>query len=249
MGLISRLLGGTDPKEVFKLADNPKDFVAALSRRRNWSKIDIHILYRIAENCEGLMELLQNFAYISEKTKLIEEFVALCAKPETIFGTPERQFSLTLYQFGSNLCKQIDEALSKNPEDSTGMIRRSLKGVRIMADCAFTSSIICDPLSLDGYAGMAYLYGSLEQNKKVGIEWCEKYLEAEKRLLGMNDDELSYYLQGVKDHLNNSELRKQTRTELAKVAPQLIGNYSTEESSTGDEVRNILNMLKNFPDR
>ena len=247
MGLITRLFGGTNPAEVFKLADNPKDFVVALSQRRNWSKIDIQILYRIVDNSEGQMELLQNFAYISEETKLIEEFVALCAKPETIFGTHERQFSLTLYQFGSNSCKQIGEALSKDSEDATGMIRRSLRGVSMMADCAFTSSILCDPLSLDGYAGMAILHGSLLQNKKVGIEWCEKYLEAEKRLLGMNDDELSYYLRGVKGHLSNPELRKQTTAKLAKVVPQLIDNNSMEEYSTGDEVRDILNVLKRLP--
>ena len=142
MGLISRLLGGTDPKEVFKLADNPKDFVVALSRRRKWSKIDIHILYQIADNSSGEMELLQNFAYISEKTKLINKLIEFCAEPETIFGSPERQFAITLYWFGSNSCKQIGETLSKDPVDATGMIRRSLEGVSIMADCAFTSSIL-----------------------------------------------------------------------------------------------------------
>jgi len=105
MRFFDLLFGRPNPKDVFQMPDNPSEFIAKLSRRKFWRDIDTRLLYDIAENAHGKMELLRGFVVVSELYHLVQNnFVKLAHSPEDFFGCPLSGFAYTLYRLGSSLC-------------------------------------------------------------------------------------------------------------------------------------------------
>ena len=247
MGIFGRLFGAPDPTEVFRMPDNPDDFIGSLSRRKFWRQIDSRVLEGIAENAEtareylrsastkpGSTELLKSFAFVSEQYGLVEgNFIGLADSPEQLFGSPLSAFALTLYRLGSALCKQ--RVLAQDNEQAESAV--------MMADMAFTSAILCDPLQLQAYAAMAFLYGGDcgTLNKNVALEWCQKYKEAEDRLLDTPDDELSPVQQSAKRLIQDPDRDREVAEEMAKYAPHLLEGMPPTEH---EPMRQIIEELE-----
>ncbi len=149
MTFFNRLFGQPSPVDVFKMSNNPSDFINQLCRRKFWSNIDSQLLNDIARHANGEMELLRNFVFVSEKYGLVaNNFVNMVQNPEAMFGSPLLAFAFTLCRLGSTLCQQ-----SFSFDDPDQKI-----SVLMSADMAFTSAILCDSFQLQAYAGMAFLY-------------------------------------------------------------------------------------------
>lgn len=183
MGFLNRVLGGTKPVDVFSMPDNPSDFIAQLSRRKFWRDIDAQVLHDIAHNADGNMERLRCFVFVSEHCGLVSgNFVKLARKPG-IFCTPLAAFSQTLYNLGSSLSQRSLQM--RNAEEREIALR--------CADMAFTSAVLCDPVQLPAYGGMAFLYGTIHVSPSVAVEWCRKYKDAEDALLATPDERLTAF--------------------------------------------------------
>lgn len=235
MGVLRRLFGRPNPSDVFRMSQNPDDFVAEIARRKFWRRIDTSILAGIARNASGEMELLRNFVFVSEQYRLVENnFVALANSPETIFGSPMSAFALTLYRLGSDLCKHsvsIDD-----PEQQEIAL--------MTADMAFTSAVLCDQLQLEAYAGMASLYGEILFNKNVALEWCGKYKSAEQKLLHTPDERLSLVQQSAKRQIEDPDEAKRALQEVAAHAPHLLnGQPLGEERSMREMIDDLERRL------
>ena len=213
MGVFGRLFGKPDPTDVFTMPDNPADFVAELSRRKFWRDIGKHLLNDIARNADGDMELLRNFVFVSEHYELVgKNFVRFATDQDKTLGTPVSGFALTLYRLGSTLCKQ--SVYIGDPEQQEFAL--------MTADMAFTSAVLCDPLFLAGYMGMAFLYGNISFNKKVALEWCQKYKDAEETLLRTPDERLSLAQRSWKWLVEDPEEAGKICAEIAMRSPRLL---------------------------
>lgn len=214
---------------------NPGDFIADLSRRKFWRDIDRRLLDDIARNAAGEMELLRNFVFVSERYRLVDNnFVRLASSPQKAFGCPLSMFAVTLYRLGSALCKQ--SVSIADPEQQ--------KFALMTADMAFTSAVLCDALQLGPYAGMAFLYGAILFNKKVALEWCQKYKDAEQTLLGTPDEELSLLDQSAKRLIEDPDEYRRTRDEIAMYAPHLLdGQPPTEDRPMREGIEELEEKL------
>ena len=235
MGIIQRLFGRPDPKDVFRMPTNPEGFLGSLRRRKFWRQIDVPILESIVQNAHGEMELIRNFVFVSEQYRLVEKnFLAFAANPELIFGSPAVGFGLTLYRLGSDLCKQVYSV--RDPEQ--------IGFIHLSADMAFTSAVLCDPRQLEAYAGMAFLYGDIFLNKKVALEWCSKYKDAEDDLRCTPDEQLAVFHRATKQGLLNPDEDKQTWEEIAKYAPHLLeGQPLVDDRTLRDEIEDLERRL------
>ena len=236
MGLFDRMLGQPKPADVFDMPDNPSDFIAQLCRRKFWRDMDAQILREIAQNADGNMEILRNFVFVSEQYGLVSgNFVGLAQDPEGIFGSSLSGFALTLYRLGSSLYKQVPSI--SDPEQ--------LRFALLSADMAFISAILCDLFQLEAYAGMAFLYGELNVNEPVALEWCQKYKDAEDRLLATPDEKLTAYQQSAKQMIQDPTERQRVMREMAKHAPHLVeGTSPSEDVPMRDLIDELEHRLK-----
>lgn len=213
MGFLDRIFGLPKPSDVFGMPDNPSGFIAQLSRRKFWRSMEPQLLRDIAQHADGEMELLRNFVFVSEQYGLVSNnFVNLAQNPESSFGSPLSAFALTLYRLGSTLYKQ---SLSISDLEQRGFALLS-------ADMAFTSAILCDPLQLGAYAGMAFLYGEININEPVALDWCQKYREAEDALLATPNEKLTPVQQSAKQMIQDPTESQRVMREIAKHAPHLL---------------------------
>ena len=68
-------------------------------------------------------------------------------------------------------------------------------------ETAYMSSILCNPLMLPSYAGLALFYmylGSFDRAAQL----CRDYDAAEQRLLSSNMNDLNYYDQEIKSNIS-----------------------------------------------
>lgn len=182
---------GGGAEELFKeMPDDPVAFTQWLCRRPSWRQIDPQLLRQVAENAKGEMELLRRFVFVSEQYRLVSDnFVELGRNQELNLRSPLSCFALTLYRLGSSLCQEAP-SMRNHPEQ--------LEMALMSADMAFTSAILCDRFQLQAYAGMAALYGQININKPVALEWCQKYREAKDALAATPDDQLTPLQQAAK---------------------------------------------------
>lgn len=220
MSFFNKLFGQSNPRDVFKMPNNPSDFIDQLSRRKFWENIDLHLLNEIARHANGEMELLRNFVYVSEKYELVSNnFVNMTQNPEKMFGSPLLEFAFTLCRLGSTLCQQGFSI--KDPEQK--------KFILISADMAFTSAILCDPFQLQAYSGMAFLYGEIHINVPIALEWCQKYKDAEEKFLSTPNERLTPIQISTKEMIQNPDEAEKTTREMAKHAPHLMNEVGASE--------------------
>lgn len=210
MSIFGQLFGSPDPEDVFRMPDNPVGFTSELSRRKFWRNIDQRVLQEIGRNAEGKMELLRNFVFVSEQCQLVSnKFVSFARTPS--FGSPLLEFALSLRNTGSELCKQIISATDTQQR----------KFYLLLADMAFTSAILCDPFRIEANADMALLYSQLHLNKKVVLEYCQKYKLAERRLLNTPDEQLSPLHRSMKNLIQDPQEVTKSLNLMEKYSPQL----------------------------
>lgn len=198
-------------------------------KRKHWKDIDPEIIKNIFNNAKGDIEAIKRFIFISELYSTVENnFVQLAN------GTPKEYllstFALTLYKLGSDLAKSLLSAKTDGEFGALGM----------RAELAFTSSILCDLFFLESYVGMASLYSEID--KGVALEWCDKYKEAEGKLLNTPDEELNISQLSHKKDLLDPEERRRTFREIAKHAPQFLPDDT--EIDDIPSIRDIINELE-----
>ncbi len=238
MGILERIFHTkTNPNDIFKMSNNPHDFINELANRKYWRDIDKKILSDIASNTLGKMELLRNFAFVSEQYQLVKNnYLSFSNNTETLFGSPLSSFAMTLYSLGSDLCKH---------STYVGVPAQQQQFMLMTADMAFTSAVLCDPLQLAPYAGMAFLYSEILFNRKVALEWCGKYKNAEDKLLNTPNEGLSPFQQSAKRLIENPDLEMITYKEISNHVPNLMnGNPLNENKQMKNMIANLERKLR-----
>ena len=83
------------------------------------------------------------------------------------------------------------------------------------AETAYMSSILCNPLMLPSYGGLACFYMVLGSTDRAA-EICRDYDAAEQKLLSSDDSDLGYYDQAMKEDTSAMrEVVDQVKAELA----------------------------------
>lgn len=262
MGIFDRLLRKNNPDDIFnRMPTDPNDFMVALSQRGNWRKIDMAIFTDISRNadeeatrhlaedaelCElhGIekfskkevkLALLRNFAFVSEQAKVVETYIEQSTFTDIKIATPLTLFSHTLRTIGFQFLRFIIDDCAPDQVVSESETPH----------LAFTSSILCDPLQLASYFGLVLLYGDVVINQVLGLYWCQRYLDAEKRLLKSPPKELCVYHQASKEFIEgDTSMIDETILEyFPKDYPQLLYRDINDSNSISDIVREVKEVL------
>jgi hypothetical protein len=225
-------------KDILKL-NSYEELYSELVKRKHWKKLNVDIIRQIVKNAqsdvfaqpnEGI-EVLQQFIYISEKHNIVKNNYVKIAETHSDLGVLLGLFSTTLYRYGSDFTKAL--YVNKKPEE--------MDVLRMFADAAFMSSILCYEFAWGAYIGMAVLHGSLYRNKNVGLEFCAKYRAAEEKLLSTPDNELDSFQLMQKEGLD-PKVQKRTLNEIRKHVPRLLPNdlvTEDEEMSERDYIEQL----------
>jgi hypothetical protein len=232
MGLLDLILRRPQPADVLKMPNNPSEFISQLCRRKFWRDMDASLLGDIARHADGQMELLRTFVFVSEQYRLVSNnFVRIAQDPVGDSGSILSWFALTLGRLGSALCQQ-----------SPSISDFEQRGFALLsADMAFTSAILCDAFQLQAYAGMALLYGYFNLNKPVALDWCQKYKDAEDRLLATPDEKLTTCQKSTKRLVQDPAEMRRVMEEIANYAPHVVEGYGAlgEIRSQRDEIEEL----------
>jgi len=199
MGLFSR-------KKIEDITDIDELFVA-LTKREHWNRIPNAILRQIFDNAQGDIEKVQRFRFVSELHHCVDNnFVSLSednSDPRMVLAL----FSVTLERLAAQAAQSVPELPDGSPEQDMAI------GT---AEIAYMSSILCNPLMLPSYGGLASFYMVLGSTNRAA-EVCRDYEAAEQKLLSSDDSDLGYYEQAMKS--DTSEIRKivdQVKAELGR---------------------------------
>ena len=259
MGFLKNLFGRPDPSSVMKMSGPPTAFMSNISHRKFWKKIPQRLLDAIARNAgevfrdftdnhvriDNEMHLLKSFIVLSEQHRLVDgNFIGLASGRYHELSPPLSAFSFTLYRVGSGICQRLP--LITDPDECVLMMQR--------ADCAFTSSIVCDPVNLSSYFGMAGLLGGEALPgfvlKEDALGWCRMYKEAEKRLLTTPDEKLGPAERGFKMEMTASpgeakEMRRHGR-EIVERLPEVAAMFGGAGDVEDDDMslRDMIDQLE-----
>ncbi len=173
-----------------------EELLRIMTKRKYWKQIRPEILRRIFDNAKGDIVKIQRFRYVSELHHCIENnFVEIAKDDNTEMAVA--YFAVTLERLAARIAQHIGD-FPENSEQQNLAIGS--------AEMAYMSSILCNPLLLPSYAGLAFFYSAIG-NAKRAIEAFQEYDKAEQRLLQIDDKELSYYDRAIKGKL--PEMRKQ----------------------------------------
>ena len=188
-------MGLFSPKKIDDITDIEELFVA-LTKRKHWNRIPNVILRQIFDNAQGDIEKVQRFRFVSELHHCVDNnFVPLLednSDPRMVLAL----FSMTLERLAAQAAQSVPELPDGSREQDMAI------GT---AEVAYMSSIVCNPLMLPSYGGLACFYmvlGSTDRAAKV----CRDYDAAEQQLLSSDDSDLGYYDQAMKSE--TSEMRK-----------------------------------------
>ena len=178
-----------------------------MTKRKHWKHIRPEILRRIFDNAKGDITRIQRFRYVSELHHCVaNNFIEISKDDNTEMAVAF--FAVTLERLAAGIAQQIEGFAEKSEQQNL-----AIGSVEI----AYMSSILCNPLVLPSYAGLAFFY-SMIGNKKRALETFKEYDQAEQNLMQTDDKALSYYDKALKEKL--PEMRKQLfelRTELESV--------------------------------
>jgi len=188
MGLFSR-------KKIENITDIDELFIA-LTKRKHWNRIPNAILRQIFDNAQGDIEKVQRFRFVSELHHCVNKnFVPLSednSDPRMVLAL----FSVTLERLAAQAAQSVSDLSDSSREQNMAI------GT---AEIAYMSSILCNPLTLPSYGGLAWFYMLLGSRDRAA-EVCRDYVAAEQKLLSSDDSDLGYYDQAMKS--NTSEIRK-----------------------------------------
>jgi len=208
-------------------------------RRKHWNKIDPEVIKAILDNSHNEIfdkpgwdaELIRIFVFISEECHLLENnFLKIARTNAGDIGMILFCFSVTLSRLGSQFAQSAHDAAAYEQAEYLAM----------MADMAFTSSILCDPFQLPAYGGMAILHGYTLRNKDVGLEWCSNYKKAEDNLLNTPDAELNFGQLAMKKMLDPDQAAEVQKL-MAEKAPHLLPDIAAANHKS---MRDIISELE-----
>ncbi len=176
----------SDVEELFQL----------MTKRKHWKHIKPEILRRIFDNAKGDVIKIQRFRYVSELHHCVENNFIEISKDDNI-EMAIAYFAVTLERLAAGIAQQI-ESFPENSEQQNLAIGS--------AEMAYMSSVLCNPLLLPSYAGLAFFYAMIGDTKRAN-ETFEEYDQAERMLLQINDNALSYYDKVLKEKI--PEMRRQ----------------------------------------
>jgi hypothetical protein len=189
MSLLDRIIDKSVPEDLGELPNDLDRFVVELAKREHWRDIGYSILAEIEKEPQANRERMMVFAYVSEKFDVVRtQFVPTANAPDVGVGPPRVSFGLTLCQLGSNLLQSARVSGDRENSRLLGM----------MADGAFTSAALCDPLQLSAHAYMAVLYGTFVMKPSVALEYIANYRKTEAKLLATPDETLAWFHRAVK---------------------------------------------------
>lgn len=234
------------------MSNNLEELLAQLSQRKHWKKLPSILLSHLIENSQDEVfqdpkcdiEVTKNFIFISEQTPLVQQslleanFIPISKDSGADVRWALDLFAVTLYRFGSDCCKMCVSMDTQEEALSLGML----------ADVGFVSSILCNPLYLLSYAGMAFLHGEIHNNNTVGVDWCRKYRRAEERLLNTPDNLLSYNQMAEKEQLIAPyESTRAMREKIAEHAPHLLAGMGDidDEQTMSQRINDLEKELLN----
>jgi len=186
------MLMGTPPWRKIEDITDIDELFLALTKRKYWSCMPHGILRQIFDNANGDVEKVQRFRFVSERHHCVENnFIPLLEgeyDPEITISL----FSVTLERLAAQAAQSVPEL----PE------RSWKRDIAIeTAETAYMASILCNPLMLGSYAGLALFYmflGSFDRAAQV----CRDYDAAEQRLLSSDMNDLNHYDQGTKSNVS-----------------------------------------------
>jgi hypothetical protein len=170
---------------------NIDDLFAALTGRKHWSGIPECILRQIFDNANGDIEKLQRFRSVSEIHHCVEDnFIPVIEEnsdPKIVLAL----FSATL----ERLAAQAAQSVSTLPDGS-----KEQAIAAATAETAYISSILCNPLILPSYVGLASCYMVFGSPYRVA-QVCRDYDKAEQKLLSSDANNLTFYDQAMKSDI------------------------------------------------
>lgn len=176
-------------KKIADITDIDELFVT-LTKRKHWNRIPRPILRRIFENAGGDVKKVQRFRFVSELHHCVKNnFIPLLdlednTDPRMVLAL----FSVTLERLAAQAAQTVPQLPDRSSEQDMAI------GT---AEIAYMSSILCDPLMLPSYAGLASFYILLGSSDRAA-EACRDYDDAERKLLSTNDSDLGFYDQSMK---------------------------------------------------
>lgn len=200
MGLFTR-------KKIEDITDIEELF-AALTKRKYWSRIPHRILRQIFINAAGDIKKVQRFRFVSELHHCVANNFIPILKDNSDPKMALALFSVTLERLGARSAQSVPELPDGSREQDTAI--RS-------AEIAYMSSLLCNPLMLPSYGGLAWFYILLGSTGRAA-DVCRDYDAAEQKLLSSDDADLGYYDQAMKS--GASEMRKMVDQVKAKVGIQ-----------------------------
>lgn len=191
-------------KKIEDIKDIDELFVA-LTKRKHWKHIPDVILRQIFDNAQGDIEKVQKFRSVSELHHCVDNnFVPLLQRnsnPRMVLAL----FSVTLERLAAQTAQSVLELPDGSREQTMAIETTKI---------AYMSSILCNPIMLPSYGGLAWFYMILGSTDRA-VEACRSYDAAEQKLLSSDDRDLGYYDQAMKSY--TSKMRKivdQVKTEL-----------------------------------
>jgi hypothetical protein len=177
-------------KKVEDISDIDELFVT-LTKRKHWSRIPKEVLRRIFENANGDVEKVQRFRFVSELHHCVENnFIPLIedsSDPKIVLAL----FSATLERLAARAAQSVSTLADGSKE----------QGIAVgAAEIAYRSSILCNPLMLPSYVGLASCYMVLGSPDRVA-QVCRDYDNAEQMLLSGDDNNLSSYDRAMKSDI------------------------------------------------
>jgi hypothetical protein len=194
-------------KKIDDITDIDELFVA-LMKRKHWSRIPKGILRQIFDNANGDIEKVQRFRFVSEIHHCVDNNFIPLLEDNSNPSIALALFSVTL----ERLAAQAAQSVPALPDGS-----REQDMAIGTAESAYISSILCNPLMLPSYVGLACCYMVLGSSDRAA-QVCRDYDAAEQKLLSSDDNDLSYYDQAMKSDI--SEIRKMVDQVKAEVGIQ-----------------------------
>lgn len=184
-------MGTPQRRKIEDITDIDELFVV-LAKRKYWSRIPHDILRQIFDNANGDVEKVQRFRFVSERHHCVENnFIPLSEgeyDPEIAIAL----FSVTLERLAAQAAQSVPEFPDRSWKRDMAIET---------AETAYMASILCNPLMLGSYTGLALFYtflGSFDRAAQV----CRDYDAAEQTLLSSDMNDLNYYDQETKSNIS-----------------------------------------------
>ena len=168
-------------------------FLVELMKRGSWSRIPEAILRQIVDNAQGDIEKVKRFRYVSDLHNYVEDHYLSILERHSDPKLALAMFSVHLERLAASSALAVPELPDRSEEQTMAI------GT---ADIAYLSSILCNPLMLPSYVGLAHFYIAMG-SRDLAAAVCREYEAAEQELLNSCDSDLDFYNRAMKDDIRD----------------------------------------------